>query len=68
MNSVPKNAETAVAVNTAAESIPAADRMFGLTARMYTIDRKVVTPAMTSVRTSVPFSLSLKYFSIKIAP
>ena len=42
------------------ESIPDAERMLGLTARMYAMVIKVVIPPMTSVRTVVLFSLSLK--------
>ena len=68
MNRVATVAEIAVAVNTAAPSIPAADRMLGFTARIYTIDRNVVIPAIISVLVVVPCSLSLKNFSIKITP
>lgn len=53
----------AVAVNTAPESMPVADRMFGLTARIYAIVMKVVIPARTSVLASVLFADSLKIFS-----
>ena len=47
-------AARAVAVKTAEVGIPfsaSAEKMLGLTARMYAIVRKVVTPAMISVRT-----------------
>ena len=40
--------------------------MFGLTARMYAIVMNVVTPAMISVLTVVPFSRSLNVFSISL--
>ena len=43
--------------------MPEADRMDGLTARMYAIVIKVVTPAMTSVLTFVLFSFNLNSFS-----
>jgi len=61
---VPKKEAIAVAVNMAPLSIPAALRMFGFTARIYAIVIKVVIPAIISVFTSVPFSFSLKNFSI----
>ena len=60
---MPSNAASAVAVKTAPESIPAADIILGLTARIYAIVINVVIPAITSVFTSVPFSRSLKTFS-----
>ena len=64
MNSVAAAAEMAVAVNTAAGSIPAAERIDGFTARMYTIETKVITPPRTSLRIVVPRSFSLNTFSI----
>jgi len=63
MRSVPINAANAVAVNTAPESIPAADRILGFTARIYAIVMNVVIPARISVFTSVLFSESLNIFS-----
>ena len=45
MSSVPINAARAVAVNTAPESIPVAESMLGLTARIYAIVINVVIPA-----------------------
>ena len=56
-------AEMAVAAKIACEGIPEADNILGLTASIYAIARNVVTPAITSVLTVVPFSLSLKSFS-----
>ena len=53
-----------VAARTAAKSIPAALRTVGCTKMMYAIVRKVVMPAMTSVRTVVRFSESRKRRSI----
>lgn len=41
--------EIAVAAKTLLKSIPATERIPGLTARMYAIVRNVVTPAMISV-------------------
>lgn len=61
--SVPINAASAVAIKTALLSMPEADRIDGLTARMYAIVIKVVTPATTSVLMVVLFSLSLNHFS-----
>ena len=49
--------DSAVAVKTAPLSMPDASRMFGFTARMYAIVMNVVIPAITSVFTSVWFSL-----------
>ena len=49
----------AVAENTLPKSMPADDRMDGLTASMYAIVINTVMPAVTSVSTSVPLSLSL---------
>ncbi len=63
---VPSADARQVAVNTAPVSIPDAPRIFGLTARMYAIVMKVVSPAMTSVRTVVPASFSLKRCSRKL--
>ncbi len=56
-------AATQVATKTAPFGMPASPRMAGLTKMIYAIVRKVVSPAISSVRTSVPFSLSLKKFS-----
>ena len=61
--SVPINAASAVAIKTALLPMPEADRIDGLTARMYAIVIKVVTPATTSVLMVVLFSLSLNHFS-----
>ena len=61
---VPKKADKQVAIRTAVASMPAAESMLGLIARIYAIVIKVVIPARTSVRTSVPYSLSLNNFSI----
>jgi hypothetical protein len=55
---------SAVAVKIAPLSMPEAERIPGLTARMYAMVMNVVMPAMISVRTSVPCSLSLNSFSI----
>jgi hypothetical protein len=49
---------SAVAVKTPPKSIPAFWRVRGWTMRIYAIVRKVVTPAITSVLTSVPWALS----------
>ncbi len=65
---VPIKDATAVAVKTAPLSMPAADRILGLTARMYAIVIKVVIPAMISVFTSVLCSLSLNSFSNMSVP
>ncbi len=61
--SVPIKDASAVAIKTALLSMPEADRIDGLTARMYAIVIKVVTPATTSVLMVVLFSLSLNHFS-----
>ena len=63
MINVAKAAEIAVAAKIASFGIPAAERIFGFTARIYAIARKVVIPATISVLTVVPFSLSLNNFS-----
>ena len=55
---------SAVAVNTEPASIPVAPSTLGFTARIYAMVINVVSPAITSVLTSVPRSLSLKNFSI----
>ena len=68
MSSVPINAARAVAVNTAPESIPVAESMLGLTARIYAIVINVVIPASISVFASVLFSLSLNTFSNMMFP
>src|SRR5512145_3081885 len=56
-------ADIAVAEKTAFLSMPVAERISGLTARIYAIVMKVVIPAKTSVLTFVLLLLSLKYFS-----
>ena len=56
---LPKAAIRQVVTNTAWVSIPAAPRICGLTKTMYTIVRKVVNPAITSVRALVPCSRNL---------
>ena len=60
MQQVPTNDAIAVAMKTPPCGIPLAPRMLGLTARMYTIARKVVRPAIISRPTVVLFSFSLK--------
>ena len=62
------NEASAVAIRIACASIPVAERMLGLTARIYAMVINVVKPASTSVFTSVLFSLSLKNFSNMIYP
>mgnify|MGYP004600769091 CR=1 FL=1 len=52
--------DKAVAVNTAPESIPAADKILGLTTSIYAIVINVVIPAINSCFVFVLFSLSLK--------
>lgn len=59
MTSVPTTAEMMVARNTAPHSIPAWLRIDGLTAIMYAIVKKVVSPAMISFGTVEPFALIL---------
>ncbi|MPN32744.1 hypothetical protein SDC9_180224 [bioreactor metagenome] len=61
---VPMTAARIVAMNTAFLSIPARERMLGLTNMMYAMVRKVVSPANNSVFTSVLFSRSLKKCSM----
>lgn len=63
IQAVPMKDASAVASRTAVESIPAALRILGFTARMYAIVIKVVIPAMTSVLTVVLFAASLNVFS-----
>ena len=60
MRSVPTTAAIAVARNTPPRGMPAWERMFGLTARMYAIVMNVVTPATISVRTVVRLRLRRK--------
>ena len=60
--------DRAVAVKTLPKSIPAAERIIGLTARIYAMVMKVVIPAMISVLTVVFLSFSLKIFSNKKCP
>ena len=60
---VPTKADRAVAIKTALASMPAAERMEGLTARIYAMVIKVVIPPSTSVLTVVWLSLSLNSFS-----
>ena len=50
-------------MSTACGSIPDADRIAGLSAKIYAIVMNVVRPATTSVFTVVLFSLSLNIFS-----
>ena len=52
-------AETAVAVNTAPLSNPAMPKSSGFTARIYAIERNIVTPAIISVVAVVPLSFNL---------
>ena len=61
--SVPKNDARQVARSTAVLSMPAAERMFGLTASIYAIVTKVVMPAAISVLTVVLFCFSLNSLS-----
>ena len=69
MISVPMMEAMMVARNTAPHSIPVWLRMLGFTAMIYAIVKKVVRPAMISVETVVPLSLSLKNFSkVKLLP
>jgi hypothetical protein len=51
-----------VATNPAAKSIPASDNMAGLTAIMNASVKKVLIPAIISIRAVVLFSSSLKNF------
>ena len=60
--------DNAVAVKTAPESIPAADKIVGFTISMYAMVINVVIPATTSCLTFVSFSLSLKNLSIFYLP
>ena len=53
IRSVPKMAVRMVAVREASAGMPAVFRMAGLTATMYAIVKKVVSPATTSRRTVV---------------
>ena len=53
MHRVPTQDARQVAIKTAVESIPDADKILGLTARMYAIVMNVVNPANTSVLTVV---------------
>jgi hypothetical protein len=48
--------------------MPVVDRIAGFTKMMYDIVRKVVTPAITSVRTEDPSSFILKYDSSTYDP
>src|SRR6266853_4042630 len=60
MRMLPKPAARQVATATAATGMPAAPRITGLTTTMYAIVRNVVSPAMTSVRSEVPWPLRSK--------
>ena len=56
-------ADNAVAVKTASLSIPAALKILGFTAKIYTIVINVVIPAIISVLKVDLFSVILKYLS-----
>src|SRR5437773_3195548 len=60
MRMLPKPDARQVATATAATGMPAAPRITGLTTTMYAIVRNVVSPAMTSVRSEVPWPLRSK--------
>ena len=60
---VPMKPAMAVAVKTAALSMPVVLMILGLTARIYAIVIKVVIPAMISVLAVVPLSLRWKILS-----
>src|SRR5262245_21421035 len=60
---LPTAAEIHVAAVTAANGIPVSCRIDGFTKTMYAIVMKVVNPARTSVRQSVPSVLNWKYCS-----
>ncbi len=67
--SVATAAESAVAVKTAPVSIPAALMMFGCTASMYTIEKKVTTPAINSrgivdPRSAIPNAYELWFLDV----
>ena len=62
ISNVPTTAARHVAMNTPPRGMPATERMFGFTARMYAIVMNVVRPATSSVRTVVLFSSSLNSF------
>ena len=64
MISVPMIEAMIVARKTAPHSIPDWLSTLGFTAIIYAMVKKVVSPAITSVETFVPFSSSLKNFSI----
>ncbi|MNS96148.1 hypothetical protein D3C72_1304340 [compost metagenome] len=59
MKMLPKAAIRQVVTNTACVSMPAAPRIWGLTNTIYTMVKKVVIPAIVSVRAVVPCCLSL---------
>ena len=64
---VPITAARAVAVNTEPVGIPgSAEKMPGLTAKIYDIVRKVVIPARISVLTELTFGSKPKAFCIKL--
>ena len=67
MTNVPMIDAMMVARKTAPHSMPDWERILGFTKRMYAMAKKVVKPAMISVRTFVPFSFSLKNLSIYIS-
>lgn len=54
ITSVATAADTHVANSTSRDGMPVVDRIWGLTAMMYAIAMKVVTPATTSTRTETP--------------
>ena len=65
MHMVPMKEAKQVAIKTAVLSIPALERIFGFSARIYAMVINVVRPAIISVETFVLFSLSLnKRFSM----
>ena len=67
MHMVPMKEAKQVAIKTAVLSIPALERIFGFSARIYAMVINVVRPAIISVETFVLFSLSLnKRFSMGI--
>ena len=64
---VPITAARAVAVNTEPVGIPgSAEKMPGLTAKIYDIVRKVVIPAKISVLTELTFGSKPKAFCMKL--
>ncbi|OPZ83505.1 MAG: hypothetical protein BWY74_04437 [Firmicutes bacterium ADurb.Bin419] len=68
ITSVPITAARMVATKTAPLSIPVFSNIVGFTKMTYAIVTKVVSPAISSVLTFVPCSLSLNSFSIYYYP